>query len=408
MKNNTPFIIHVIAPTPFYSGRGTHMRILHETSALAERGHCVAIFTYHIGQKPASLHPCVRICRIRRLLFWYTKRSAGPNWQKILLDILLFMKVFRFALKEKPQILHAHLHEGVLIGWLVKKLLFYQNIVLAGDFHGPLVGEMRAHGYLRFRVLQNLFSRIEKFVHRLPDTALASSPGLKLKIDADRLKHDAAVLSDAPTLTYLAGKTAGPADLLPLRQDPLFADAPCVIYTGGFTPDKGIDALFRVIRHSTRKRGPVYQWLIAGGPSEKLVLPNDIKSLIRVITPLDYDVLAGLLRHADVACEPKQGNMLQGSGKLLNYMIAGVPPVCFDGPAPRFYLGKELAKLLIAKDIGEFYKKIKTLVSLPENEKRKLKKQIQDRAQKFTWRQGACLLEQHYREQWNKQSQPER
>lgn len=391
-----PLTVMKIAPTPFYAGRGTHMRILHEAKTLARRGHQITITTYHIGDDPKGLHAGIKIRRIRRLLFWYTQRAPGPNWQKLLLDILLFLKTLRFTLREKPEILHGHLHEGVLIGWMVKKLLFSRKIILAGDFHGPLVGEMRSHGYLRFALLQKIFTCMENFIHRLPDIALASSPGLKFKIDADRQIKDVHVLSDAPTLTYLAGTAPAQApNPYPCRRD---SELPCVVYTGGFTPDKGIDLLFEVIRHASQN-GLACRWLIAGGPLDHLFIPDDIKHFIQVISPLDHDNLAGLLQHADVACDPKRGDTLQSSGKLLNYMYAGLPPVCFDGPAQRFYLGDELATRLIGRDIAHFYEIIKNLLEMPEDEKTRLKAMIQQRAQQFTWDKSVRMLERYYLDQ---------
>ncbi len=387
----------MIAPTPFYAGRGTHMRILHEANALAKLGHRIIIITYHIGDNPENLHPGVRLHRIRRLLFWYKQQASGPNWQKLLLDILLFLKTLRFTLREKPEILHGHLHEGVLIGWMVKKLLFFRKIILAGDFHGPLVGEMRSHGYLRFALLQKIFNCMESFIHRLPDIALASSPGLKFKIDADRQTKDGHVLSDAPTLTYLEKTTPAPASN---PSDPCQRNnkLPCVAYTGGFTPDKGIDLLYQVIRHASQN-GLTCRWIIAGGPLDQLFIPNDIKHVIQVISPLDHDNLSVLLQHADIACDPKRGDTLQSSGKLLNYMYAGVPSVCFDGHAQRFYLGDELAGLLIAKDVSHFYEIIKNLLEMPADEKTRLKAMIQQRAQQFTWDKSARMIERHYLDQ---------
>ena len=91
-----PLLVLMIAPTPFYSGRGTLLRILHEAEALARRGHRIIIATYHIGDKPSGLHPNITIKRINRILFWYTKRSSGPDWQKLFLDLLLCIKVFGF------------------------------------------------------------------------------------------------------------------------------------------------------------------------------------------------------------------------------------------------------------------------------------------------------------------------
>lgn len=388
-----PMIVLMIAPTPFYSGRGTHMRILHEANALADRGHKITIATYHIGDKPPGLHPNIRIKRINRILFWYTKRSSGPNWQKLFLDLLLFIKVFRISLTKKPAILHGHLHEGVFIGWIVKKLLFYRKMVLIGDFHGPLVDEMRSHGYLRFGMIQTIFNSLEKLIIHMPDCVFASSPGLKHAMDVERNKPDVCVLSDAPTMSYRVKQFVESA-----RND-LKPSMPSVVYTGGFTPDKGIDNLFQVISHAMKK-GLVCQWVIAGGPLKMLSIPPDIKSAVTVVSPLDHDKLSELLRQADVACDPKREEILQGSGKLLNYMYAGLPLVCFDGPAQRFYLGDELSERLIAKDIPQFQDIIKNLLNLSLNEKQKLKDQILNRSKQFTWSQSARTLEQHYIRQW--------
>ena len=46
--------ILVVAPTPFFSDRGTHIRILEEALALEQLGHTVTIATYHIGKNIPS------------------------------------------------------------------------------------------------------------------------------------------------------------------------------------------------------------------------------------------------------------------------------------------------------------------------------------------------------------------
>ena len=387
--------IVMIAPTPFYSGRGTHLRILHEAKALAVKGYKIIIATYHIGDNPPGLHPNITIKRINRFFWWYAKKESGPNWQKIILDLLLCIKVLRICKRIKPGIIHGHLHEGVLIGWIVQKLLFYRKMVLIGDFHGTLVDEMRVHGYLRLRVIRNFFTCIEKLILRISCMAFVSSPGLKQAVESDCKASDVCVLSDAPTLAIRSKHKTIPANNF------LKTDLPCVMYTGGFTPDKGIENLFQVIA-SSLQNGLSCQWVIAGSPLKRLSVPADIQEAVTVVSPLDHGKLANLLKHADVACEPKQGEVLQGSGKLLNYMYAGVPPICFDGPAQRYYLGDELASRLIAKDISHFYNILKKILSLPADEKYKLKKMILQQIKLFSWAKSADTLEYHYIEQWEK------
>jgi hypothetical protein len=83
-------------------------------------------------------------------------------------------------------------------------------------------------------------------------------------------------------------------------------------------------------------------------------------------------------------------------------MYAGVPPICFDGPAQRFYLGEELAPRLIAKDIPHFYHILKSLLEMPTDEKDNLKNMILQRIKLFSWSKSADTLEYHYIEQWKK------
>ena len=174
--NVSPKKVLMIAPTPFFSDRGTHIRILEEALALARRGHHVSIATYHIGQDlPKSLAQLVEVRRILRLLFWYKKLEAGPDWQKIILDLMLIRKVFFLARTTRPDILHGHLHEGVLIGWVVQKVLFWRGMKLVGDLHGSLTKEMVSHAYLRKSGLKKIFQWIERLIDNLGDQAITSS-----------------------------------------------------------------------------------------------------------------------------------------------------------------------------------------------------------------------------------------
>ena len=128
----------VIAPVPFFVDRGTPIRILEECLALEKKGFQIDIVTYHLGKDIENLAPQskIKIHRIIRFLFWYKKKESGANWQKVILDILLIAKVLRIYFRIKPDIIHAHLHEGVLIGWLVQKIIFLKKIKLVADFHG--------------------------------------------------------------------------------------------------------------------------------------------------------------------------------------------------------------------------------------------------------------------------------
>ena len=74
----------MIAPTSFFSDYGGHIRILEETRALQERGHRVAIVTYHKGNNVPGLD----IRRTARLP-WHADYEVGSSRHKIAFDVYL-------------------------------------------------------------------------------------------------------------------------------------------------------------------------------------------------------------------------------------------------------------------------------------------------------------------------------
>jgi hypothetical protein len=82
---------------------------------MVQRGHETTIATYHIGENPdfGDFSSKVTIKRIWRLLFWYKKMEAGPDWQKIILDILLVNKIIWLLIKNDYDVIHAHCMKGL-------------------------------------------------------------------------------------------------------------------------------------------------------------------------------------------------------------------------------------------------------------------------------------------------------
>ena len=166
-----PLKILMIAPTPYFSDRGCHVRIFEEARALMARGHQVRIVTYHLG-RDLELVPVERTLRIP----WYTKQEAGPSWHKLYLDLLLLGKALQVARRFRPDLIHAHLHEGVLVGWVVARL---RGIPLLFDYQGSLSGESLNHGFFKpDSWLHRLFKKVEGGINRLADQIVTSStPG---------------------------------------------------------------------------------------------------------------------------------------------------------------------------------------------------------------------------------------
>ncbi len=328
----------MIAPTPFFSDRGTHIRILEEARALAARGHQITIATYHIGGSvPSEQMHNIEVRRINRLLFWYTKIEAGPDWQKLILDVMLLRKVWSLTRTERPAILHAHLHEGVLIGWLVQKLFWWRNIKLVSDFHGSLTAEMVSHSYLRWTSLQKIFGWLEQRIDRLGDVAIASSWEFSQRLSAIR---------NQPVPTIADGVSVELYQQLPTRAQcrtelGLPQNRTIITYAGAFIDNKGLRYLLPAIARVAALR-PELLFVLAGYPKESVedfVNDHDLQSSVHIISPLSYLQMPRVLAASDIALDPKDSSVQQASGKILQYMAAGLPVVCFDRVNNREYLG---------------------------------------------------------------------
>ncbi len=334
--------ILTIAPTPFFADRGTHIRILEEARAQVRRGHAVTIAAYHIGATPNdTLSQKIDVRRIHRWLFWYKKLEAGPDWQKILLDLFLLRKVLFLALRTKPDVIHAHLHEGVLIGWCVQRILFWRKIILVADMHGSLVGEMASHGYLSFPFIRKFFSAVEHWLNNRGDIMVASSWENQKMLKKMR-DGDVIVQPDGVDVTYYKKISTVEREKLRTKHG-IKRDAIVIIYTGAMVPNKGVhyllEAMILVQKHNSRAH-----FVFAGFPREYIdQFLHEKQSVIdrervSLITPLPYTQLPHLLLMADIAVDPKDSSVHQASGKILQYMGAALPVVCFDKENNRAYL----------------------------------------------------------------------
>ena len=158
----------MIAPTSFFSDYGCSVRILEEARVLKRLGHELTVCTYRNGQDV----PGLRIRRTASIPF-REHYEVGSSPHKIAFDLLLFWTVLRAALRQRPDVIHAHMHEGAFIGLIVGRLL---GIPLVFDFQGSLTGEMLDHSFLH---RDSLFYRplrwLEERIDRLAPMILTSS-----------------------------------------------------------------------------------------------------------------------------------------------------------------------------------------------------------------------------------------
>ncbi len=293
----------------------------------------------------------------------YTKLEAGPSAFKYLADILLFFKVCSLIKRRQPDIIHAHLHEGVLIGWMARLIFFWRKIPLVFDMQGSLVGELEAHGYFqKYRFIKRLFWSIEYLITRLPNRILCSSQN-----SVDILINQFNVTSGNVTLVNDGAddfqvsddETRGVGIAIP-------DDKTIVIYTGALLEVKGLGYLCSTILEAN-KRGLNCHFLVIGYPEQVLREYCEKNSLLTMCTMtgrVPYESLGQYLALADVALEPKLTDSGEASGKLLNYMGAGLPVVCFDTASNRQILGK--SGYYAAAESGTLVDQIEIMITEPD------------------------------------------
>lgn len=321
----------MLAPTPFFADRGCHVRIYEEARALKKLGNSVEIVTYHIGRDLPGI-TSQRIAAIP----WYAKLEAGPSWHKPYLDILLFFKALSVARRFKPDLIHAHLHEGAFIGIFLKKIL---RIPLLFDYQGSLTGEIVDHGFVgKGSFAAAIFGWLESFINKSVDTIITSStPAADELVKSWGLPKRlvTAVTDGVNTDEFFAFDKAAAREMLHLPEH-----LPVAVFLGLFNRYQGIDLLLEVVS-LLKERGSRIHFLLMGFPDDKyrrLALAAGIDDMITFTGKVDYAQAPQYLSAADVALSPKI-SLSEANGKLFNYMACGLPSLVFETPVNREILG---------------------------------------------------------------------
>ncbi len=321
----------MLAPTPYFADRGCHVRIYEEARALIEQGCDVRIVTYHIGRDMAGI-PTYRIPQIP----WYKRLTAGPSWQKPFLDLLLLFKAWSVADSFKPDIIHAHLHEGAFIGLLLKPLL---GVPLVMDFQGSLTTECRDHGFFRQgSALESLFSFIERYINGKADAIITSSTS-----GCTAMKREWGV-PDGKVSSVIDGVDTEQFRIYPRHEARKRLGIPegvrLVVFLGLLNAYQGIDLLLETVAILKGQDSKAH-FLVMGYPDESYRLKSHKMGLDDMVTftgRIDYAEAAFLLSAGDLAVSPKL-SLSEANGKLFNYMACGLPTLVFDTPVNREIIG---------------------------------------------------------------------
>lgn len=394
-----PYRILMVAPTSFFGDYGCHVRILEETLALQNLGHRVRIVTYNRGRDIENID-------IERTMPipWRVNYEVGSSRHKIGLDVLLTSRVLRAARRFKPDIIHGHLHEGALMGWLAAKT-FRKPLVF--DFQGSLTGEMVDHHFLNPQgLLYKPMRGLEEWIDHQPAYVFTSA-AYQAKLIANeyhvppaRILHIPDAVnpdwfrpwSDEERAEFRAKKFQLKCDTLgiPLAR-------PVVVYLGLLAEYQGVGHLLNAAQ-KILQRGADVHFVIMGYPGADKYIQRaremGIASRVEFPGRIHYEDIAQWLAIGDIAVAPKLSQS-EGNGKILNYMASGLPVVAFDNPVSRDYLGQD-GVFAPSGDVDALAQGIETLLADRVNAKA-LGKRLRARAiEKFSWDASAKKIESAY------------
>lgn len=337
MRTRGSLRVLMIAPTSFFSDYGCHVRILEEARGLQARGHRVVVCTYHNGNpvEGLTIRRCLGVPGVERAV-------VGSSRHKLYLDAALSARTLGTALAFRPDLIHAHLHEGALIGGALARLL---RRPLVFDYQGSLTAEMIDHRFLRREsALYRPTAVLEGLANRAADTIVTSTanaarrlvgeggiPAARVQTVADGVDTDRfrpGLLPSAERAALRAAYGIGP-------------DRKVVVYLGLLAPHQGTELLLEAARIVAAK-DPRAFFLIGGFPGNETYRRQALALGLGAQTSfpgrIPYREAERFLALGDIAVSPKLSET-EGNGKLYNYAAMGLPTVTFDKPTNREILG---------------------------------------------------------------------
>lgn len=398
-RNRMSYRILMIAPTSFFGDYGCHVRILEETLALQKLGHRVRIVTYNRGRDV----PGVEIERTMPIP-WRVNYEVGSSRHKLGLDVLLSSRVLRAARRFQPDVIHAHLHEGALMGALAARL---GRKPLVFDFQGSLTSEMVDHHFLN---PQGIFFKplraLERWINHQPAYIFTSAlhqpelltrefgvPPARIVPVPDAVNPEwFRPWSDQERAEFRAIKYELKSETLGIPPE-----RPVVVYLGLLADYQGVGLLLEAAQRLIQG-GSDAHFLIMGypGADRYIAQARELGIAERVHFPgrIPYQEIARWLAVGNVAVAPKQ-SQTEGNGKILNYMASGLPVAAFDLPVARDYLGDD-GVYAPPGDMGSLADGIAALLADPARAKT-LGARLRARAvEHFSWDISARKIEAAY------------
>ncbi len=362
--------ILMVAPTPFFEERGCHFRIREEAKALKKASLSSIIVAFGQGKNVKDID----VAR-SSLDFITFKKGPTASWKKIPALFFLFFTTLRLIIKYKPPVIYCHLLEGLIVGYLALAIVKISSFwsykpLLIFDSQGDRAAEMESYGMMKNRTLVNIFRSIEQTMLRLPDHIFVSSLNYFNALQKNNsLKNKVSYLADGPSFSLSKTDNNDPdqkkiflkkvrtffyPEDYSLIKEWLKDERFIVIYTGSFNEAKGFPDFIKKVLPSFENQKDI--GFIFGGEQQDYLKNQKSNSIF--LKEIRSNQLKNILCLADLGIDPKPPKSTESSGKIINYMAAGLPVLALNNPNNRHFLNNEDVLL---KDITDFPEKINYL-----------------------------------------------
>jgi glycosyltransferase involved in cell wall biosynthesis len=323
----------MVAACSFPANFGSSASIRELAKILGEREYDVHVVTYPNGDNSMD----VGNAKVWRTRSWSKQNQnrtyTGPAWEKFYLDFLMIFTLIRVIRREKIQVIHAHNYEGVLIGLIAKlftrRPLVYQAVNLMSD-------ELPTYNFIRPAfIARGLAQMLDWIVPLLPDFVIVISKELETYFRARGFDNSRMAL--IPPGIY-PEMFAG-ADRNRFREQYAVGNRKLVMYTGVSNGFQRIDYLLQSFKVVLKEQPTALLMVVSPLPDEPDLPKNwalaaalGISYSVIWVESQNLDDLPDYLAAADVTVIPRPdipGYPL----KLLNYLAAAKPVVCFNGAA---------------------------------------------------------------------------
>jgi len=381
----------MVAACQFPVNYGSPAAIRELCETLSENGHRIHVITYPDGQDlsvgKSILH---RVGRARAS----ADLRVGPSWQKPWLDLLMLFKVCAVVRREKADLIHAHNYEGGLIGVAAKFLtgrpLIYNSVNLMSD-------ELHTYNVMPRFLAKLVAGVLDWFVPIFPDHLIAVTRELydwHAQHGTPRARLTLVPCGIKPEMF------ANPQPE-PLRARFAIGARPVVMYTGINNAFQRVDHLVRAFRLVLDQIPDALLMIVSPIENEPNRPVNEalgrelgVDGSIIWVGGQQLHELKDYLALADVCVVPRcecPGHPI----KLLNYMMAEKPVVCFAGAAKGVSHLRE-AWIVPNHDTDGLAQGIVTLLRDKELARRLAAQGRETTAREFDWRILAKTIETIY------------